>query len=169
MTWIDDVIAGLRENDVSTVAYLPDSALEGLIERVEADANFETVPLAREEHGIGVLSGTYLGGERGALLCQSSGLATTINGLASLSKPARIPFLGIVSRRGDLGEFNDAQVPFGYAAGEVLDDIGIRNSTMESSANVERAVDLAVKTAFSVSEPYVLFLDATLTGAKDEF
>jgi sulfopyruvate decarboxylase alpha subunit len=169
MTWTDGVVAGLRESDVSTVAYLPDSALGGLIERVETDANFATVPLAREEHGVGVLSGTYLGGERGALLCQSSGLATTINGLASLSKPARIPFLGIVSRRGDLGEFNDAQVPFGYAAGEVLDDIGIRNSVIESPDRAERAVDLAAKTAFSVGEPYVLLLEATLTGAKDEF
>lgn len=169
MTWIDAVVSGLERNDVSTVAYLPDSALAGLIDRVEGNEDFETVPLVREEHGVGVLSGTYLGGERGALLCQSSGLATTINALSSLSRPARIPFLGIVSRRGDLGEFNDAQVPFGYAAGRVLDDIGIRNRRVDSSEHVEERVDLAAKTAFSTGEPYVLLLDATVTGAKDEF
>ena len=169
MTWTEAVVAGLERNGVTTVAHLPDSALAGLIDAIEADERFEAVRLSREEQGIGVLSGAYLGGERGVLLCQSSGLATTINGLASLSKPARIPFLGIVSRRGHLGEFNDAQVPFGYAAGRVLDDIGIRNRRLESPEGIERDVDLAAKTAFSTGEPYVLLLDATLTGAKDEF
>ena len=169
MTWIDGVVSALTRNGVTRVAYLPDSALAGLIERVEADETFATIPLAREEQGVGILSGAYLGGERGALLCQSSGLATTINALCSLSRPARIPFLGIVSRRGDLGEFNDAQVPFGYAAGRVLDDVGIRNRRLDAPETVERDVDLAAKTAFATGEPYVLLLDSTLTGAKDEF
>ena len=169
MTWIDGAVSALKRNEVRTIASLPDSALSGLIERIEADELFTAIALAREEQGVGVLSGAYLGGERGALLCQSSGLATTINALSSLSKPARIPFLAVVSRRGDLGEFNDAQVPFGYAAGAVLDDIGVRNRRIESPENVERDVDLAAKTAFSTGEPYVLLLDATLTGAKDEF
>ena len=169
MTWIDGVVSALQRNDVRRVAYLPDSALSGLIERIESNESFEAVSLAREEHGVGLLSGAYLGGERGVLLCQSSGLATTINALSSLSKPTRIPFLAVVSRRGDLGEFNDAQVPFGYAVGDVLDDIGIRNRRLDVPETVERDVDLAAKSAFSTGEPYVLLLDATLTGAKDEF
>lgn len=169
MTWTDGVVSALKRNEVRTVASLPDSALAELIERVAADETFTAIPLAREEQGVGVLSGAYLGGERGVLCCQSSGLATTINALSSLSKPARIPFLAVVSQRGDLGEFNYAQVPFGYAVGNVLDDIGIRNRRIESPETVERDVDLAAKAAFSTREPYVLLLDATLTGAKDEF
>lgn len=169
MAWTDGVVSGLKRNDVSTVAYLPDSALSGLIDVLEADETFRTISLSREEQGVGVLSGVYLGGERGVLCCQSSGLATMINALSSLSKPARVPFLALVSGRGDLGEFNDAQVPFGYAAGRVLDDIGIRNRRVASSADVDRLVDMAAKTAFSTREPYALLLDATLTGVKDEF
>jgi sulfopyruvate decarboxylase alpha subunit len=169
MTWIDGVVSALQRNDVRRVAYLPDSALSGLIERVESNEPFEAVSLAREEHGVGLLSGAYLGGERGVLLCQSSGLATTINALSSLSKPTLIPFLAVVSQRGDLGEFNDAQVPFGYAVGDVLNCIGIRNRRLDVPETVERDVDLAAKSAFSTGEPYVLLLDATLTGAKDEF
>ena len=175
MTWEAAVVEGLRANDVDLVASLPDGALSGLIERVEADDAFETVTVAREEEAVGVLSGAWLGHRRGALLCQSSGLATTINALGSLSKPARIPFLGVVSRRGDLGEFNDAQVPFGYGVEGVLDALGLRHHAIDGGdgaagdEDVRRRVDLAAKTAFSTGEPYLLLLEATLTGAKDEF
>ncbi|MGM0605640.1 MAG: thiamine pyrophosphate-binding protein [Halobacteriota archaeon] len=169
MTWERAVTAALKENDVGTIAYLPDGATGSLIEQLVADEYFTTIRLAREEEGVGVLSGAWLGHERGALICQSSGLATAINALASLSKPARIPFLGLVTRRGDLGEFNLAQVPFGYGVGDVLDDIGIRNTSLDDPDVVEARIDMAAKTAFGTEEPYVVLLEATLTGAKDEF
>ncbi len=169
MTWEAEAVAGLKANDVELVASLPDAALAGLLEQLEADDDIRCVTVAREEEAVGVLSGAWLGGRRGALCCQSSGLATTVNALASLSKPARIPFLGLVSRRGDLGEFNLAQVPFGYGVGGVLDAIGLRHGSLDAGADVRRRVDLAARTAFSTAEPYLLLLESTLTGAKDEF
>lgn len=169
MPWEQHIVTALRENDIGVVSYLPDGALAGLIDAVEADDDFTTIRLAREEEGVGVVSGAWLGHERAALLCQTSGLATTINALASLSKPARIPFIGIVSRRGDLGEFNLAQVPFGYHVGGILDEIGIRHTKLDEHHDVAHRVDLAIKTAFSTEEPYIVLLESTLTGAKDEF
>lgn len=169
MTWEDEAVAGLKANDVDLVAYLPDGALSGLIERVEADGDLEAVTVAREEEAVGLLSGAWLGHRRGALLCQSSGLATAINALGSLSKPARLPFLGLVSRRGDLGEFNHAQVAFGYNLGAILDAMGLRHHALDDDVDVARRVDLAAKTAFSSGEPYFLLVESTLTGAKDEF
>lgn len=169
MTWEDEAVAGLKANDIDLVAYLPDGALSGLIERVEADGDLETATVAREEEAVGVLSGAWLGHRRGALLCQSSGLATAINALGSLSKPARLPFLGLVSRRGDLGEFNHAQVAFGYNLGAILDAMGLRHHALDDGVDVARRVDLAAKTAFASGEPYLLLVESTLTGAKDEF
>lgn len=169
MPWEHQIVSAFHENDVGVVTYLPDGALAGLIDVIEADDGFTTVRLAREEEGVGVVSGAWLGHERAALLCQTSGLATTINALASLSKPARIPFIGVVSRRGDLGEFNLAQVPFGYNVGAVLDAIGIRHHHLDAHHDIEDRVTLAINTAFSTEEPYILILESTLTGAKDEF
>ncbi|MFB6155658.1 MAG: hypothetical protein ABEJ22_07155 [Haloferacaceae archaeon] len=169
MAWEDDILAALQRNGVEFVAYLPDTVVGDLVEAVEGDERFTAVRVTREEEAVGVLSGAWLGGERGALVCQSSGLATTINALASLSKPARIPFLGVVTRRGDLGEFNLAQVPFGYNLSDVLDDVGVRNASLDDPAEVRRTVDMAAKTAFATEEPYVLALESSLTGAKDEF
>jgi sulfopyruvate decarboxylase alpha subunit len=169
MAWEADVLSVLKENSISLVVYLPDTALGGIIEAVEEDDWFTAVNVAREEEAIGVLSGGWLGGQRGALLVQSSGLANTLNAIGSLSKPARIPFLGLVSRRGDLGEFNLAQVPFGYNMPALLDTMGIRNHSLAETDTVARDVDMAAKSAFSTEEPYVVMLESTLIGAKDEY
>jgi sulfopyruvate decarboxylase alpha subunit len=169
MEWEQAVMSSLKENEVRTVAYLPDTALSSVIDRVEADDDITAVEVTREEQAVAVVSGSWLGHRRGAILCQSSGLATAINALASLSKPARIPFVGLVTRRGDLGEFNLAQVPFGYAMPDILDDLGVRNHALADGNDVARAVDMATKTAFATEEPYILLLESSLLGAKDEF
>lgn len=168
-SWEDHLVSALKKNDVTFVAYLPDTPLSSLIETVESDDEFTAVRVSREEEAVGILSGAWLGHSRGALLCQSSGLATALNGLGSLSKPARIPFLGLVTRRGNLAEFNLAQVPFGYNMPQILDTMSIRNESVESPENLEQYADMAIKSAFSTEEPYMLLLESTLTGAKDEF
>lgn len=168
MDWETAALSSLKENEVETVACLPDTAMSPLIERAKADAFFRTVEVTREEQAVGVVSGAWLGRRRGAVVCQSSGLATTINALGSLSKPARIPFVGLVTRRGDLGEFNLAQVPFGYSMPKILDELGIRNHSVTGSDDIGKLVDMATKTAFSTEEPYILLLEASLFGAKDE-
>lgn len=169
MEWEQQIVTALKQNGVEMVAYLPDGALSRLIELVENDPDIATVGVAREEEAVGVLSGAWLGGTRGALMCQSSGLANTLNAVGSLNKPARIPFVGLVSRRGELGEFNLAQVPFGYGMPAILDVLGVRNHSLDSDRDLENRVGLGVKTAFSTEEPYVLMLESTLTGEKDEF
>ena len=166
MTWYNDAVDALADNGVEVVSYLPDSVVAPFVEALEADERFETVPVAREEEAVAVLSGAWLGGRRGALVCQTSGLANTFNALGSLSKPWGLPFLGIVSRRGDLGEHNLAQVPAGYGMPRILDEVGIRNGSLDENSDVERIVGMAAETAFATEEPYVLLAEATLTGGK---
>ena len=74
----------------------------------------EDVVLTTEEEGIGYLAGAWLGGERGALLMQSSGAGNCIN-MLSLVQTARFPFLTVVTLRGDWAEFNPWQNPLGRA------------------------------------------------------
>lgn len=166
MTWYEETIEALHEGGVEVIAHLPDSVVAPLIERVEADDRFRSVPVAREEEAIGILSGAWLGGKRGALVCQTSGLSNTLNAVGSLSKPWGIPFVGIVSRRGDLGEHNLAQVSGGYGMPRVLNEMGVRNSCMDGSTDVGQVVRLAADTAFSTEDPYILLADVTLTGGK---
>ncbi len=165
MTWQDDLITGLEAGGIDLVAYLPDSILGPLIERID-NSDVETVRVAREEAAIGLLAGAWLGGRRGALICQSSGLANCFNALGSLAVPGGLPFVGLVTRRGDIGDHNRAQVAAGYGMPRLLDEIGVRNRLLQSGPDTAEVVDMAAETAFSVQDPYVLLLDRTLTGGK---
>lgn len=166
MTWETDTIAALRQSDIDIVAYLPDSILDSLIDRTEDAADIETVRVAREEEAVSILGGAWLGGRRGALICQSSGLANTFNALGSHILPAGLPFLGLVTRRGDLGEHNLAQVPAGYGLPRLLDTIGVRNRGVTDPTAIGQAVELAADTSFSTRQPYILLLERTMTGGK---
>lgn len=167
MSWEAEVIAGLRQQEIDFVAQLPDSILDGLIRDVETAEDFDTVRVAREEEAVNLLSGVWLGGRKGALICQSSGLANTFNALGSHAKPAGLPFLGIVTRRGDLGDHNRAQVPAGYGLPKLLEAVGIRYNHLDETTDVEKRVGMAAETAFSTQEPYMLLVERTLTGGKE--
>lgn len=166
MPWEEQVIDALKANGVDYVAYLPDSALWPLIRSIDADDFFDVYLVSREEEAVGVLSGAWLGGRKGALICQTSGLANTFNALAGVNKAWRIPFVGIVSRRGSIGEHNLAQSPAGYAMPRLLDDIGIRNYLVDASDDIEQIVEMSVQTAFSTEEPHIMLLEKTLFGGK---
>lgn len=152
------------EAGIDVVAALPDGALWPTIEAFEDDASVRSVRVTREEQAVGVLSGAWLSGGRGMLVCQSSGLANAFNALGSLAVPWGFPFVGVVSRRGDLGEHNGAQVPAGYGLPRLLDTLGVRNHRLSDPGDAERVVRRAAETAFSTEEPYVVLVDPGATG-----
>lgn len=168
MAWETAVTTALRESGVRTVAYLPDSVIAPLIELTERDEYFSSYRVAREEEGVALLGGAWLGGECGVLVCQSSGLATCFNALGSHSIANGLPFVGLVTRRGDLGEHNLVQVAGGYNMPRLLDDIGVRNRSLDAGDPIVPTVERAVDTARSTGQPYVLLLERNLTGGKDD-
>ncbi len=166
MTWDEAAVEALADRGVDLAVYLPDSVLASLVDRLEGDGRFEGVRVAREAEGVAALGGAWLGGRRGTLVCQSSGLANCFNALGSHAVPAGLPFVGLVTRRGDLGEHNLAQVPAGYGLPRLLDDLGVRNRSVEAGDDVASVVGMAADTAFATQQPYVLLLERTLTGGK---
>ena len=162
MSWEQNVVEGFKEHDVRFVAYIPDSAVSDLVERLNEDEYFDTTTVAREEEAVGVLSGAWLAGTRGALVCQSSGLANTFNALGSLSKVTRIPFLGLVTHRGGLDEHNPAHSAGEYPMPQLLDTVGIKNHGVSEPDEMTDYVDMAAKSAFSQEEPFVLLLEPML-------
>jgi hypothetical protein len=80
--WQRDVFDILKAAKVRHIVYVPDAGHATAIRLAEADDEIEAVVLTTEEEGIGYLAGAWLGGERGALLMQSSGVGNCINTLA---------------------------------------------------------------------------------------
>src|SRR5690554_1585417 len=103
--WQDQVYDLLKASGITQFAYVPDAGHKGLINRALDDRDVHAVSLTTEEEGVGLLAGADLGGTRGVLLIQSSGVGNCAN-LLSLVSLGKFPFLTLVSMRGDFGEGN---------------------------------------------------------------
>ena len=167
MSWAEATYEGLKANSVRLICYLPDTPISKLIELVEGDPEFEVVPLAREEEGIGILAGGWMGGMRGAMIFQNSGLGNSINALCSLAIPQQIPFLLFMSYRGDVGDFNPVQLPIGRITEPVLDLLAIQHVMLWREEDVRPMIDRACKTAFNANLPIAFLLPRELTGGKE--
>ena len=62
---VERVVEGLVSGGVVLVASLPDTNLDFLIRRCDDTPELQTVALAREEEGVGICTGAYLGGHLG--------------------------------------------------------------------------------------------------------
>lgn len=163
--WRDDVFAALKAAEIAQVGYVPDAGHARLIELCHADPAIRAVPLTTEEEGIGLAAGAWLGGQRGALLMQSSGVGNCIN-LLSLLKSGRFPLTMLVTMRGEWGEFNPWQVPMGtktQAAFELMDVLVYRvDRAEEAGGTVAAALDIS----FHGGPPTAVLLSQRLIGAK---
>ncbi|MBS0562358.1 MAG: phosphonopyruvate decarboxylase [Proteobacteria bacterium] len=163
--WPDALYALLREHGVTQFAYVPDAGHRVLINRSLADPDVKSVPLTTEEEGVALLAGADLGGQRGVLLMQSSGVGNCIN-MLSLTAGARFPFLTIVSMRGEFGEGNPWQFPMGQAAQKVLEAMEVICLKAETPADVIPVATAALTMAFQSGQAVAVLLSQRLIGAK---
>lgn len=157
-----------KAEQVRNLVFLPDTVMGRLLALAEDDPFFRLVGVHREEEAVGILAGLFMGGQRGAMLVQSSGLGNALNALGSLAMAYRIPFPLLVSLRGELGEFNPAQLHMGRAVPMALESLTIQHVTLRSTTDLETIMEGALKTCFTAEEPFGILLSAQLTGWKPE-
>ena len=115
---------GIHAAGITLVASLPDINLVDLIGRLERDERIIHVPLSREEEGVGIAAGTYLGGGMPAVLMQNAGLLNACNALTTTALQFEIPMLLLVWYAGGLGD--NAFMRLGEVTEPVLRALGIR-------------------------------------------
>lgn len=111
----------LRAEGLDFFVTVPCKLLSNLIALVEQDTEIIYTPVTREEEGLGILAGAYLGGKRPVIAMQNSGLGNSMNVICSLLNYYRIPVVFIISHRGTAGEKIDAQKPMGEATKGLLE------------------------------------------------
>jgi sulfopyruvate decarboxylase alpha subunit len=163
--WPDDIFAALKAAEIRQIGYVPDAGHTRLIELCRADPEMRAVGLTSEEEGIGLAAGAWLGGQRAALLMQSSGVGNCIN-MLSLAKSCRFPLTLLVTMRGEWGEFNPWQVPMGtktQAALELMDVLVYRvEQAEEAGKTMKAALDITFNGGFAAA----VLLSQRLIGAK---
>jgi sulfopyruvate decarboxylase alpha subunit len=155
----------LVEEKVRQVVYVPDAGHTRLIDRCRADPTMRTVVLTTEEEGIGVLAGAWLGGERGVLLMQSSGVGNCIN-MLSLATVCRFPLLMLVTMRGEWGEFNPWQIPMGKGTGPILEEAGVLVHRIDRAEDAAETVQAAARIAFNSDRAAAVLIAQRVIGTK---
>jgi sulfopyruvate decarboxylase subunit alpha len=118
------VLDGIHAAGITHVASLPDFNLLELIRELERDERLVHVPVGREEEGIGIATGVYLGGGMPAVVMQNAGLLNACNALTTTALQFEIPMLLLVWYAGYLGD--TAFMRLGEVTEPVLRALGIR-------------------------------------------
>jgi sulfopyruvate decarboxylase alpha subunit len=163
--WPDRLFETLKRGGVRQVGYVPDAGHARLIDRCRADDEIRDVVLTTEEEGVALAAGAWLGGERAALLMQSSGLGNCIN-MLSLARTCRFPLLMLITMRGEWEEFNPWQVPMGSIVDPVLKLCEAEVYRVQTAEEVTGAAERAVQLAFGDERIAAVILSQQLIGKK---
>ena len=165
VNWPDRLFDTLKRAGIAQVGYVPDAGHARLIERCRADPSIHDVVLTSEEEGVALAAGAWLGGQRAALLMQSSGVGNCIN-MLSLMRTCRFPMLMFVTMRGEWEEFNPWQVPMGGIVEPVLKLCEAEVYRARAAGEVEGLAERAVQQAFGDERIVAVLLSQQLIGKK---
>ena len=163
--WPQRVFDEFKRLEIRQVAYVPDAGHRVLIEACAADAAIHCVSLTTEEEGVAMLAGAWLGGQRGVLLMQSSGVGNCIN-MLSLQQETRMPLFMLVTMRGEWGEFNPWQVNMGKSAQRVLEAAGVHVDRADTPEDVAPTVAAAAQLAFHTGRSAAVLIGQRVIGSK---
>jgi sulfopyruvate decarboxylase alpha subunit len=164
--WPKEIFRRFKDTKIAQVAFVPDAGHAELINACHNDPAITTVSLTSEQEGIALLAGAWLGGQRGALLMQSSGVGNCVN-MLSLAQECRFPLLMLVTMRGEWGEFNPWQLPMGQSTTKTLEDAGVIVQRAETAHEIADTVFAAATMAFSSNRAIAVLISQRIIGFKD--
>ena len=151
-----EVLAGMKEAGIDFVASVPDMNLLELLTLIGEDDAITHVPVGREEEGIGVCTGAYLGGKRPALVMQDGGLMNSANGITTTALQFGIPILLLVYYAGDVGD--NAFHMLGLVTEPVLQGLGIKYIVAREVAQIKQQIREATSICQAAKRPVAVLL-----------
>ena len=158
---VNDVIMdALKANDVGFITTVPCKQLAGVIEKIEQSQGMIHVPSNREDEGMGLCAGAFMGGKRPAIIMQNTAIGVTINALTTLIQYYRIPLPMLISYRGEIGEPVACQVEMAVHTKALLDRLAIPTYHFHKT---EDAAELSaiLKHAYMARKPVAVLMDAS--------
>jgi sulfopyruvate decarboxylase subunit alpha len=151
------VLEHLKRAGIDLVASLPDQWLGELIRQCEEDPAITHIKLAREDDGVGICAGAFLGGRKAALICQNAGVLLSVNALGGIAYHHQIPFVIVAAHRGHFDDNQYYQQYKGRLCEPVLEAMGLPHYVIEGPEQLSLIVDGA-REAFLKRMPVVLLL-----------
>ncbi|MDR1721673.1 MAG: sulfopyruvate decarboxylase subunit alpha [Methanobrevibacter sp.] len=150
---------GLKQAGINFIVSVPCINLGKLIKLVDEDEEIIHIPVTREEEGIGICAGAYLGGKKTAILMQNSGLGNSINALSSLNKLYSLPLIMVISHRGTKGEPIIGQVPMGEKTEGLLETISLPYFKIKTPEEAEKTIGDSWKLSEEKGRPVGLLFE----------
>jgi sulfopyruvate decarboxylase alpha subunit len=163
--WPLEIYRTLKRARVAQVSYVPDAGHSRLITLAHEDPEIATTVLTTEEEGIALSAGAWLGGNRSALLMQSSGAGNCIN-MLSLMSTCRFPLLTLVTMRGEWAEFNPWQIPMGGATRGAFELMGVMVLRLDRAEEAAEVVQAAASLAFESDRQVAVLISQRMIGSK---
>ena len=110
---------------------------------LEDQSEVPFVPSVREDAGVGLCAGAYMGGKLPVLLMQNSGLGYSLNAFTSLNLIYQIPVLVIMSWRGHRGKDAPEHIVMGDVNEKLLQTAGMSYAILTEEIEVD-GIELSI-------------------------
>ena len=157
------IVDDLAANDIGFVTTVPCKQLAGVIEAVDKHNAIRHVPSNKEDEGMGLCAGAYMGGVRPCIIMQNTAIGVTINTLATLIQFYQIPLPMLISYRGEVGEKVACQVEMALHTKALLNQLTIPTFHFHREEDVEE-LDGILKYTQMCKKPTAILTDAGFWG-----
>jgi sulfopyruvate decarboxylase subunit alpha len=154
------IVADLVKNDVKLVTTVPCKQLAGVIAEVDRSEDIYHIPANKEDEGIGICAGAFMGGKRAAIIMQNTALGVTVNTLVTLTQFYRMPLPMLISYRGELGEPVACQVEMAVHTKALLNQLHIPTYHFHHESDAKE-LDKILQYTFMCNKPVAILTDAT--------
>ena len=148
---------------IGLVTTVPCKQLAGVIDAVEASPDIFHIPSNKEDEGMGLCAGAFMGGKRPCIIMQNTALGVTVNTLATLTQYYRMPLPMLISYRGELREPVACQVEMAVHTKALLAQMNIPTYHFHTQKDAEE-LDMILKYAFMCNKPVAILTDANFWG-----
>ena len=131
------IIDNLKKGGVDFYLSVPCKLLANMIDILENDKDVYYSAVPREEEGMGICAGAYLGNKFPCILMQNTGIGNSINAIVSLLQLYNIPIVFLISYRGTPGETVAAQAGMAKITEEILSNLKIPMLICSSEKDLE--------------------------------
>lgn len=159
----EKIVADFVANRIEFVTTVPCKQLGGVIDQVERSPQIHHVPSNKEDEGMGLCAGAFMGGKRAAIIMQNTALGVTVNTLATLIQFYRMPLPMLISYRGELGEPIACQVEMAVHTKALLAQLHIPTYHFHRQEDVGE-FDKILKYTFMCNKPVAILTDASFWG-----
>ena len=155
----DDLIAA----GIGLVTTVPCKQLAGVIEEVDKRPEIHHIHANKEDEGMGICAGAWMGGKRSAIIMQNTAIGVTINTLVTLTQFYRMPLPMLISYRGELREPVSCQVEMAVHTKALLDQLLIPTYHFHNEEDASE-FDAILKYCFMSKKPVAILTDANFWG-----